>query len=170
MGYLRYLMICCLLLASLTLGCGKKSATEEAPQQTPPTQDNATAVLSEEELKNAPPSYRSRLQLIKYKSTDIKERRRELINFFLTEQSKGRPTEYCFCEETNAAKLFAVRSWEIVFDASEDPVDVGRFKVRIDSSNKGGSQVTILWNIHIEESPHGKGDLCISLIFSNQGS
>jgi hypothetical protein len=193
---MRYLMICvlCLVVGSVVFGQegapqnSKDSKTPAAPNQestpkkpapklsmddfTSPVRPSSSASIprasssADVKLEYTEESYKLRKALIKY-SEDVSQRPRELVNFFLTEQSKGRSGDYCFCDKRLASSLFAVRGWTIV-----DSIQIGKgmnFKVRIDSSNKGGTPITVVWSMSTKESSYGNGDMCIGLMTSSQG-
>ena len=80
-----------------------------------------------------------------------------LINYMLNEQSKGATASYCFCHPVCVNKLFAPRNWEIVYKIVSS--ETGIYTVRIDSSNKGGQQITALWHMTIVKSDFN--DYCI---------
>lgn len=83
----------------------------------------------------------------------------KLVNYLLNEQKKGNDCEYCFCNNLVVTKLFAPRSWEIVDKFIHD--DLARFTVRIESSNRGGLPVVLLWDVYTKRT---KGnDFCIGI-------
>jgi hypothetical protein len=176
---MRYLMICCLCLAVATVVFGQQpkseGATNPSTSSQAPVKKPAPSLTMDDTVDprvlnpTSPPkieytrdSYNRRAAKISYTSDDVKERRKELINFFLSEQRKDRPTDYCFCNKILASSLFAIRNWEILDEDHATAISI--FKVRIDSSNKGGSHITVLWTIYTDTSPYSKDDLCISLM------
>lgn len=83
----------------------------------------------------------------------------KLVEHLLKEQSKGNSASYCFCNELVATKLFAPRNWEFVEKTVGD--DFGNITARIDSSNKGGSNITVLWDIYVKRTQGN--DFCVQL-------
>ena len=77
------------------------------------------------------------------------------INGWLEDQKKGESGAYYWVDFSGMKTLYAVRSWEIlekeaditVFD-SDGPTAI--IKVRIESSNKGGIQISAIWEFHMK--------------------
>lgn len=100
---------------------------------------------------------------------------RETVNKWLEEQSKGNSGGWLWTEDTvEPAKLFAVRSWEIVdvttWTASpakklagvQIPAHEGggRVIVRVDSSNQVGQHITVLWKVYLQDAVWPKKAIC----------
>lgn len=81
----------------------------------------------------------------------------DYLNYITTKGGTGSGTAY-FCKETEelASSLFSPRSYQIL-DISEFPGEGGvshaSATVRIDSSNKGGSQITADWSFYMKKGP-----------------
>jgi hypothetical protein len=67
------------------------------------------------------------------------------INGFLREQEMGRNGLSFWKDPSLSTSFFAVRSWKVLeFDVSENS-ESEFISVRIDASNRGGSQITAIW-------------------------
>ena len=72
---------------------------------------------------------------------------KRIVNEVLETNKRG-DVDYRYWEDTSlASKLFAPRSWEIV-DANAWG-DMATVTARVDSSNKGGAQITVLWMYYL---------------------
>lgn len=107
-----------------------------------------------EDIKAEIKKYEDAAKTKELAAKDLTSRKHKLIDDFFTEQSKGNDASRFFCERSMAKSFFAVRKWEIV-----DEGDIF-YKVRVDSSNKGGSPITLIWSIWISTQKNSP-DLCI---------
>jgi predicted Zn finger-like uncharacterized protein len=91
-----------------------------------------------------------------------------LINSFFDSQSKGESGSAFFCNRIFAVRLFAVRSWKIL-----DPKSDSCFTVRVESSNKGGSPIVVLWQVCLDKRDKNAGisaeNYCVMLLFDKIG-
>jgi hypothetical protein len=88
-------------------------------------------------------------------SSNLRDRDgKHVVNAWLETQKAGRSGDDLWHDPSMAKSLFAVRSWTIVDSTCFTSDSLGLVKaashtVRIDSSNKGGSPITVLWSIDV---------------------
>lgn len=84
----------------------------------------------------------------------------ECLEGWLTAQKKGEEGVQYWDDFNRLTSLYAVRSWDILLDEKPKPITVfeseGRqcslVKVRIDSSTKGGMQISKIWTLSMRKS------------------
>ena len=97
----------------------------------------------------------------------IEDKQRAAINDYFERQSRGLSGDGMFCSGSNPISFFAVRKWEIL-TAVEAFKTFGDYIVRVDSSNKGGAQVTTDFKIGVrtKDFPNAEKDYCISSVYA----
>lgn len=79
---------------------------------------------------------------------------RHVVNNWLEEQRKGHEGRLYWSSEdwVQPAKLYAVRSWEIVDSGAGGAL----VTVRVESSNKAGQPIVKLWDVWLKEDSEGR--------------
>ena len=75
----------------------------------------------------------------------------ECINGFLKQQEQGLSGISFWKDPNTSTSFFAVRSWKILDFKVEPNSELEMVNVRIDSSNKGGSQITVVWKFFMSK-------------------
>ncbi len=73
---------------------------------------------------------------------------KRVVTLHLEENKKGNFGAQYFCNPNLATKLFAPTGWEIVNVNIHD--GMATVTVRVDSSQKGGSRITTLWDYSLK--------------------
>lgn len=73
---------------------------------------------------------------------------KRVVTLHLEENKKGNSGAQYFCDPILAKKLFAPTGWEIVNVNIHD--GMATVTVRVDSSQKGGSRITKLWDYSLK--------------------
>ena len=89
----------------------------------------------------------------------LKTEYRKLVTAFFDTQKQGLSSDEFFCDKELAKSLFNVTSFEIVNEKVE--LGEGRFIVKVDSSNKGGQAIRVLWRV---ETKSQGGIYCIYIL------
>lgn len=163
-------VIACLLL-SVTVNAQSKTLGNE--DFGVPEKKDGSSVTVTETYRNTGPTPKiedsqklaeQRESRLHIKTDDWKAAQLELLNKFFEIQSKGNSSDFCFCNDELASSLFSVKSWTVV--DSKVSEDIGIFTVRVESSNKGGSPITLLWNVYIKKSKFK--EYCVSVMSKAQ--
>lgn len=89
----------------------------------------------------------------------IRAKNIELINAFFDKQKRGLSPYGYFCDQKFASRLFNVVNWEIVDEVISNAGSI--FTVRVDSSNKGGQPIRVLWRVYTKPQA---GIYCVSIM------
>jgi hypothetical protein len=95
--------------------------------------------------------------------SQAQEKTEKFLTQYLEDIIKGGSNSNYYCEYNNQVFLFSPRSYKIlsVFPPAITPNSVDISRVRIESSNRGGMQITKDWSFTLKNSGVGEYKLCI---------